>query len=121
MASQDQSVHEFLKIQPQTLGSTNSAMRVQEPAACSWILTEQFGQMRFYSVTPEVDVKSTFTRKTESGHHAESLSGGCNVPPAGRSAQQEIIELKNSVGTLSSDDNPSQMGQKGYLENGVMC
>jgi hypothetical protein len=49
------------------------------------------------------------------------LSGGCNVPPAGRSAQQEIIELKYSAGTLSSSDNPSQMGQKGYIENGVMC
>ncbi len=85
-------------------------------------LTEQFGQIRFYSVTPEVDVKSTFTRrKTESGHHAESLSGGCNVPPAGTSAQQKIIELKYSAGTLSSSDNPSQMGQKGYIENGVMC
>jgi hypothetical protein len=74
--------------------------------------------MRFYSVIPEVDVKSTFTRrKTESGHYAESLSDGCNVPPAGRSAQQEIIELKYSAGTLSSSDNPSQMGQKGYIEN----
>jgi hypothetical protein len=82
---------------------------------------EQFGQMRFYSVTPEVDVKSTFTRKTESGHHADSLSGGCNGPPAARSAQQEIIELKYSAGTLSSSDNPSQMDQKGYIENGVMC
>jgi hypothetical protein len=69
-----------------------------------------------------VDVKRTFTRrKTESGHHAESLSGGGNIPPAGRSAQQEIIELKYSAGTLSSSDNPSQMGQKDYIENGVMC
>lgn len=44
------------------------------PGACSLQLdlTEQFGQMRFYSVTPKVDVKSTFTRrKNESGHHTE--------------------------------------------------
>jgi hypothetical protein len=64
------------------------------PGACSLQLdlTEQFGQMRSYSVTP-----------------------------ANRSAQQEIIELKYSAGTLSSSDNPSQMDQKGYIENGVMC
>jgi hypothetical protein len=44
-----------------------------------------------------------------------------SVTPANRSAQQEIIELKYSAGTLSSSDNPSQMDQKGYIENGVMC
>jgi hypothetical protein len=77
MASQDQSVHEFLKIQPQNTGINKQCNVSPETCSLQLDLTEQFGQMRFYSVTPEVDVKSTFTRrKTESGHHAESLSGG---------------------------------------------